>query len=330
MRILVTGGCGYVGSITARYLLERGHDVVVLDSLVRGHASFAPSGARLVVGDVGDRASAEEATDGCAAVVHCAGYTDVAESVREPELYVANNVTAPTTLLEACARAGVRAFVFSSSAAVYGAPEESPITEEAPTRPINPYGASKLTFEHTLARFAAENRMRALSLRYFNVGGAWPDGSAGESHDPETHVIPRVLAAIRSGAEVEIFGDDYPTFDGTCVRDYVHVLDLAAAHLRGVESLLVGGDDGALNLGGGTGRSVRQVVAACEKAMQTDARITLKPRRPGDPPSLVAACDRARESLGWVPQRSDLATIVADAVRWHERAEGLRVPGAEA
>jgi UDP-glucose-4-epimerase GalE len=316
VRILVTGGAGYIGSITARYLLERGHEVVVLDSLVHGRAEAVPDGAELVVADVGDVAAHESALAGCDAIVHCAGYIEVAQSVAEPALYQANNVTAPTALMASAVHRGVRNVVFSSTAAVYGEPAEVPIPEDAPTAPVNPYGATKLAFERLLAQLDASAGLRSVSLRYFNAAGAWPDGSMGEAHDPETHLIPRVLTALAAGEPVQVYGDDWPTADGSCERDFVHVMDLAAAHLLAVDYLLGDGRTCVLNLGSGRGHTVFEVVAACERAAGRKAAVQVLPRREGDPARLLAAPGLAADVLGW-RERSDLDTMVSDAQRWH-------------
>ncbi len=323
MRILVTGGAGYIGAITARYLLEQAHEVVVLDTLERGPAAAVPDGALLIQGDVGSPEMTRLAVMGCDAVIHCAGYIEVAESVAEPQRYLDNNVERPRVLLEAMGELGVRALVFSSSAAVYGVSEEIPIPEAAAPHPVSPYGESKLAFERILVDEAGTGRIASVSLRYFNAAGAWPDGSLGEAHDPESHLIPRILRGVAAGEpRITLFGDDYPTPDGTCVRDYVHVLDLAWAHLLAAEWLVEGLAQGetpvatALNLGTGTGFSNREVVAACAAVTGVDIEIERGPRRPGDPAVLVASNARAAEVLGWEPERGELATIVTDAWLW--------------
>ena len=317
MRILVTGGAGYIGSVTAHHLCARGHEVVVLDSLVHGFAAALPAQAALVQADVGDREGLDRALPGCAAVVHCAGFIEPAESVVAPELYFRNNVAAPLALLEACLRHGCPRLVFSSSCAVYGDPQEVPVSEAAPTKPLSPYGLSKLMFEEMLAAFRVAHDLRSVSLRYFNAAGAWPDGTVGEAHAPEVHLIPQVLGAIAHGVPLTVHGSDYATPDGTCVRDYVHVVDLARAHAAAIDLLLAGGESAPLNLGTGRGYSVREVIAACEQVTGVAALVAEGPRRQGDPPLLVAAADRAESLLGWRPERSDLPTIVGDAWRWH-------------
>ena len=326
MRILVTGGAGYIGSITTRVLLDAGHDCVVLDTLERGHRAAVDPRARLVEGSVGDKASLDDALDGCEAVMHLAGYIEVAESVELPERYDWVNAREPLVMLDEMVVRGIDAIVFSSTAAVYGEPETVPITEDAETRPVNPYGASKLAFERSLDEYRENHGLRSIRFRYFNVAGAWPDGSLGEAHDPESHLIPRVLTAMRHGQErFEMFGGDYPTRDGTCVRDYIHVLDLAKAHRIGLESLADGAAGGVFNLGNGRGYTNREVVSTCAEVSELDVEISIGPRRAGDPAMLVASSDRARALLGWEPERGDLRGIVADAWRWHlEHPDGYR------
>ena len=318
MRILVTGGAGYIGSVTTRALLDAGHECVVLDTLERGYASAVDRRARLVRGSVGDTELLDQTLPGIDAVMHLAGYIEVAESVAEPEKYFRANATEPAAMLAAMQRHGVGAIVFSSTAAVYGEPESVPIREDAVTRPVNPYGASKLAFEELLEGCRAEHGIRSVRFRYFNVAGAWPDGSIGEAHHPETHIIPRVLAAMRDGQDrFEVYGADYPTPDGTCVRDYIHVLDLAQAHRIGLERLGGGGEGGVFNLGNGQGYSNLQVVRTCAQVSGREVEIAFGPRRAGDPAVLVASADKAHSELGWRPARSSLAEMVGDAWRWH-------------
>lgn len=318
MRILVTGGAGYIGSITTRLLLDAGHECTVLDTLERGHREAVDPRAKLVVGSVGDDAVLDEELPGCDAVMHLAGYIEVAESVAEPEKYYRANTVEPIVMLEAMKRHSVDAIVFSSTAAVYGEPDSVPIREDAPLRPVNPYGASKLAFEEMLESCRAEQTVRSIRFRYFNVAGAWPDGSMGEAHQPETHIVPRVLAALRDGQErFEVFGGDYPTPDGTCVRDYIHVLDLATAHRIGLERLGEGGEGGVYNLGNGQGYSNLEVVRTCADVSGRDVEIAIGPRRPGDPAVLVASAEKAGVELGWTAQRGRLADIIGDAWRWH-------------
>jgi UDP-glucose 4-epimerase len=316
--VLVTGGAGYIGSITAKLLLEEGADVVVLDTLENGHAEALDSGIALVEGDVADREALRELLPEVDVVLHCAGYIEVAESQQLPGRYFDNNVRRPLVMLEEMRSANVDAIVFSSTAAVYGQPESIPIVEQARTAPINAYGASKLSFENALEWMSATGELRAIRFRYFNVAGAWPDGSLGEAHDPETHIIPRLLGACAEGRrEFEVYGGDYPTPDGTCVRDYLHVCDLARAHLMAVRALYSGESGGVYNLGNGDGYSNLEVVSACAKAVGTEIDITIGERREGDPAMLVASADAARERFGWVPERPSIDTITADAWLWH-------------
>lgn len=318
MRVLVTGGAGYIGSVTVRTLLDAGHEVTVLDTLEKGWRAAVDPRASLEVGSVSDRTALERALPGCDAVMHLAGYIEVAESQADPDRYFANNVTAPAVLLDAMIESGVDALVFSSTAAVYGRSAAVPIREDAETAPVNAYGASKLAFERLLEEFAGTRGLRSIRLRYFNAAGAWPDGSLGEAHRPETHLIPRVLASMEAGvSRFEVFGGDYDTPDGTCVRDYVHVCDLAGAHLLALERLASGGSGAVLNLGNGRGFSNLEVVAACAEVTGRAVTIEIGPRRPGDPARLVASRDRAGRELGWAARRSELRTIVEDAWRWH-------------
>ena len=318
MRILVTGGAGYIGSITTRTLLDAGHDVVVLDTLEKGWAPAVDPRAALFAGSVGDRDVLDRVMPACDAVMHLAGYIEVAESQADPDRYFANNVAAPALMLEAMADHGVGALVFSSTAAVYGVPDETPITEDASTDPINGYGASKLAFEDLLVAAGRSAGLRSVRLRYFNAAGAWPDGSLGEAHRPETHLIPRVLTAMREGRDVfEVYGGDYDTPDGTCIRDYIHVCDLAHAHLLALEGLHSGAPSGVFNLGNGRGYSNREVIEMCAAVTGRIVSIGVGPRRPGDPAMLVASPERAMSQLQWAPRRADLRTIVADAWRWH-------------
>lgn len=320
MRVLVTGGAGYIGSITCRHLLDSGHDVTVLDTLEKGHAWAVDGRARLVVGDVGDAAAVRDALSGCDAVLHCAGYIEVAESQANPGRYFDNNVERPRALLSAMAETGVDAIVFSSTAAVYGEPASVPIPEDADTAPVNAYGESKLAFERVLDEQGQRAGLRSVRLRYFNVGGAMPDGTLGEAHDPETHIIPRVLRAIGAGQSTfEVFGGDYDTPDGTCVRDYLHVCDLARAHRLALEYLHAGGVTVVCNLGNGRGYSNLEVVRACSEAAGIPVEVRIGPRRAGDPARLVASAARAQQVLGWMPEY-DLRAIVTHAWGWHAKA----------
>ena len=313
MRVVVTGGAGYIGSVSARMLLDAGHDVTVLDTLERGHRAAVDERAAFVEGDVGDPAALGEALPGAEAVLHCAGYIEVAESMKDPGRYFANNVSAPLAMLQAMEEHGVRAIVFSSTAAVYGEPTSVPIPEDAAIAPINPYGASKRAFEEILEWYGRAHGFAVAMLRYFNVSGAWPDGSIGEAHDPETHVIPRILDAIATGqGSFEVFGGDYPTEDGTCVRDYIHVMDLGEAHRLALERA-AGGDGGVFNLGNQRGYSNLQVVRTCGDVTGVDIDLEIGSRRPGDPAVLVAGNARAHRELGWEAERGELAQIIGDA-----------------
>ena len=312
MKLLVTGGAGYVGSIVAKQLLGAGHEVVVLDNLERGHRLAVPSNARLVVADLLDR-DAVRATlvEGFDGLLHFAALALVGESVSHPERYYRNNVCGTLNLLEAMADAGVTRLVFSSTCAVYGQPEEVPIAETAPTRPTSPYGTSKLAVDWMIGDFCRAHSLGAVSLRYFNVAGA--SGGLGEDHDPETHLIPNVLrAASRAKPFVEIFGTDYPTPDGTAIRDYIHIEDLSTAHLMALDGTRQG-EHAIFNLGNGSGFSVREVIAAAERVTGLEIPTREAPRRSGDPAMLVAASDRIRSELGWAPRKARLDEIVADA-----------------
>jgi len=320
MRILVTGGAGYVGSVSAERLLAAGHDVVVLDSLVTGHRAAVPVGARLEVGSYGDleAVAALLERERIDAVLHCGARSLVGESVREPALYYRENVVGGVALLDAMTRAHVGRIVFSSTAAVYGVPESSPIPEDAPLRPINPYGETKRAFEGALAAYGAAAAIRSVTLRYFNVAGATEQ--LGEDHDPETHLVPNVLRAAADGDELTIFGADYPTRDGTCVRDYVDVADVADAHLAALEATALAdartAEPLALNLGNGGGFSVREVLDAADRVVGRPIPHRDGPRRTGDPPVLVADATRAADILGWRPQRRDLETMLGSAWEW--------------
>ena len=318
-RVLVTGGAGYIGSVVVDQLLEQGCKVVVLDDLSAGHPQAVARGAAFVQGGVGNRELVDALLEGeqIEAIIHLAAFALVAESVAQPRKYVTNNVTAARVLLEAAARAGVRRFVFSSSCAVYGHPARVPIAEETPQAPVNPYGETKRDYERLLADIGPKHGMTVVSLRYFNASGATE--ARGEDHDPETHLIPNVLAAaLGKRAAVEIYGTDYPTSDGTAVRDYVHVSDIADAHLRALNVKLDGGDPVAVNLGTGMGNSVREVVEAARRVTGRPVPTIERPRRPGDPPELVAAVGRAATVLGWRASHSSLDEILGSAWRWHQ------------
>lgn len=319
MRILVTGGAGYIGSHAVRWLLRAGHDVCVYDNLCLGRRQAAPVD-RLVEGDLLDRALLETTLRErrIDAVMHFAAFAAVGESVENPAKYYQNNIVGSLSLLEAMRGAGVARIVFSSTTATYGAPQRIPITEDEPQCPINPYGFSKLVVERALDDYAQAYGFSFAALRYFNAAGASPDGDLGEDHTPETHLIPIVLeVALGRRERITIFGDDYPTPDGSCVRDYVHVDDLASAHLAALERLQPGRGI-KLNLGTGRGHSVREVINACREVTGHAIPEVIGPRRPGDPPELVADSSRARKELDWTPQFPELRTIVETAWRWHQ------------
>jgi UDP-glucose-4-epimerase GalE len=313
MRVLVTGGAGYIGSVIVARLAARGHDVVVYDNLCRGHAAAVAAGVPLVSGDVRDAAAVRAVLEdgGCEAVVHMAALAEVGESVAEPARYHSVNIDGTAAVIEAAVAAGAGRLVFSSTAAVYGAPERTPIDEDDPLAPANPYGDTKLAGERLLLQARERSEIAATALRYFNACGA--DGACGEDHDPESHLIPLALRAARDGTPVRLFGDDYSTPDGTCVRDYVHVADLADAHIAALEALPA--VQGAFNLGTGSGDSVRTVLDAVEAVTGLELARETAPRRAGDPPVLVAGNRRAAERLGWRPRRS-LTDAVADAWAW--------------
>jgi UDP-glucose-4-epimerase GalE len=319
MRILVAGGAGYIGSHTVRLLLARGHDVWVYDNLSCGHRAGVPA-ERLVVGDLNEVHKLDQLlmSQRIEAVMHFAAFTYVGESVREPAKYYQNNVVTTLTLLECLRRQRIGRFVFSSTAATFGTPEKMPITEETPQRPINPYGRTKLLVEQALADYAAAYEWGYAALRYFNASGAAADGSIGEDHEPETHLIPLVLqAALGQRPHIEVFGTDYPTPDGTCIRDYIHVDDLAEAHILALEQLKPG--KGLLyNLGIGRGYSVREVIRTAEEVSGKKVPVKEGPRRAGDPPELVASSAKIQRELGWKPRYTDLRGIIETAWSWHK------------
>ncbi|MEO7118541.1 MAG: UDP-glucose 4-epimerase GalE, partial [Candidatus Limnocylindrales bacterium] len=307
MRVLVTGGAGYVGSVSVERLIESGHEVTVLDTLVTGHRDAVPEGVTLAVGSVGEHRSVERLLrdNGIEAVLHCAARSLVGQSLKDPGLYYQENVVGGVALLNTMREVGVKRLVFSSTAAVYGVPASTPIEEDAIPKPINPYGATKLAFEEAMRWFGVASGLRAVSLRYFNVAGASP--TLGERHDPETHLIPNLLKACRGGPPLTIFGTDYATPDGTAVRDYIHVMDLADAHLAALEA--TGSAEPGLevcNLGSGSGFSVFEVLAAAESVVGRPVPHVLGERREGDPPVLVASNQRAADRLGWHPARGSL------------------------
>ncbi|MER5929632.1 UDP-glucose 4-epimerase GalE [Streptomyces sp. NPDC002054] len=316
-KYLVTGGAGYVGSVVAAHLLEAGHEVTVLDNLSTGFRAGVPAGAAFIEADIKD--AARHLDSSYEAVLHFAAFSQVGESVVNPGKYWDNNVGGTMALLAAMREAGVRKLVFSSTAATYGEPEATPITETMPTAPTNPYGASKLAVDHMITGECAAHGLAAVSLRYFNVAGAY--GQYGERHDPESHLIPLVLqVALGQREAISVFGDDYPTPDGTCIRDYIHVADLAEAHLLA----LGGATEGAhliCNLGNGNGFSVREVIETVRKVTGHEIPEVVSARRAGDPAVLVASARAAHEKLGWTPRRPDLAGIVADAWEFTRRRQ---------
>jgi UDP-glucose-4-epimerase GalE len=318
--VLVTGGAGYIGSHAAKALRAAGYEVVVYDNLSAGHRE-ATRGLRLLLGDIGDVEAVRRAIreTGATAVMHFAAWLVVPDSVRDPLRYYRNNVLGTLGTLEAMVAEGVRQFVFSSTCAVYGEPRETPISEMHPTAPINAYGQTKLAIEHALPHLEKAHGLRSVSLRYFNAAGADPEGELGEDHTPEIHVIPRALDAAGGGAPLDVFGEDYPTPDGTCLRDYVHVTDLADAHVRALRRLEAGGASAIYNVGTEQPSSVRQVIAAVEQVTGRTVNWRSAPRRPGDPAVLYAAAGKIREELGWRPARAGLVTIVADAWNWHAK-----------
>lgn len=322
--ILVTGGAGYIGSHTAKLLAHSGYPVIILDNLVYGHQDLVQSAinCKLIVGDISDRALLQDifATHTIAAVIHFAAYAYVGESVKDPAKYYRNNVAGTLTLLEEMTAAGIDSIVFSSTCATYGVPQQLPIPEDHPQHPINPYGRSKLMVEHILQDFSVAHGLRYVCFRYFNAAGADPDGLLGEDHNPETHLIPLVLqTALGIRKSISIFGTDYDTPDGTCVRDYIHVADLAAAHVLGLQYLLDGGVANTFNLGNGHGFSVRQVIDTARAVTGKPIACIEEDRRPGDPPTLVGSSAKVQATLGWTPRYTDLDSMIAHAWAWHQR-----------
>jgi UDP-glucose-4-epimerase GalE len=322
MAILVVGGAGYIGSHTARSLRRHGYDVIIYDNLSTGH-KFLADGFELIVGDIADEEKLAHALTRTAAVIHFAAHAYVGESVKNPRKYFRNNVDAALKLLNATIDAGVRTFVFSSTCAVYGVPSKMPIAEDVPRQPVNPYGVSKLFYENALEAYERAYGLRTARLRYFNAAGADESGEIGELHDPESHVIPLALAAAAgTGPELDVFGTDYPTPDGTCIRDYVHVNDLAEAHVLALQHLMNGGAPLALNLGTGEGSSVRQVMATVQKVTGKAVPWRAAPRRSGDPPVLIADPSRAQKSLQWKAVYP-LHDIVSTAWKWMQQSGAL-------
>lgn len=322
--ILVTGGAGYIGSHTVQALEQAGYDPVIFDNFSTGHRDFV-GGVPLVEGDLRKAEDIRGVFDrfDIDGVMHFAARALVVESCENPALYYENNVVGGFNLLRAMVDAGVRHLIFSSTCATYGLPDTDEISEDHPQRPINPYGETKLAFERAIRWFHSAYGLNFLSLRYFNAAGADPEGRSGEDHSPETHLIPLVLqAAAGIRKEVHMYGTDYPTPDGTCIRDYIHVVDLAAAHVEAMRRLLAGSvESQALNLGTGSGASVREVIDVCRQVSGRSFRVVESPRRPGDPPRLVASADRARTVLAWTPRQSDLPRIVSTAWAWMLRRQ---------
>ena len=321
MKILVVGGAGYIGSHNVRALVERGDEVVVMDSLVTGHREAVHPGAKFYKGDIRsaedlDRVFTENRID---AVLHFAAFIEVGESVAKPLKYFNNNVGGMQSLLEAMVRHGVDKLIFSSTAAVYGEPESVPIPEDAPKNPTNPYGESKLIMEKMMKWFDNAYGTKYVSLRYFNAAGAYFDGSIGEAHTTETHLIPLILQVPLGKREhISIFGNDYDTNDGTCIRDYIHVMDLASAHYKALEYLRKGNESNIFNLGNGNGYSVKEVIDVARRVTSHEIPAKLEERRSGDPAVLIASSDKAKEVLGWKPEYDSLERIIEDAWRWHK------------
>ncbi|NEP11872.1 MAG: UDP-glucose 4-epimerase GalE [Symploca sp. SIO1A3] len=326
-KILVTGGAGYIGSHAVLALKRSGYEVIVLDNLVYGHRDLVENvlQVELIVGDISDRQLLDQifATHNIAAVMHFAAYAYVGESMTYPDKYYRNNVAGSLTLLEAMLAASVSKIVFSSTCATYGVSETIPIPETHPQQPINPYGASKLTVERMLKDFGAAFGLKSVTFRYFNAAGADPTGLLGEDHTPETHIIPLVLhTALGKRKSFSIFGTDYPTPDGSCIRDFIHVSDLATAHVLGLDYLLNGGETDAFNLGNGNGFSVREIIEAARQVTRREIPVEEHPRRPGDPPILVGSGEKASKVLGWHPQYPDVTQIIAHAWQWHQQRHG--------
>ncbi|MGB6301579.1 MAG: UDP-glucose 4-epimerase GalE [Rivularia sp. (in: cyanobacteria)] len=326
--ILVTGGAGYIGSHTVLALKQAGYEVLILDNLVYGHRDLVEKvlQVELIEGDTGDRDLLDKLfkSRNIAAVMHFSAYAYVGESVSNPAKYYRNNVIGTITLLEAMLAASVKKFVFSSTCATYGVPEIVPIPESHPQNPINPYGATKLMVERILSDFSEAYDFKSVRFRYFNAAGADPQGNLGEDHNPETHLIPLVLqTALGKRESISIFGTDYPTDDGTCVRDYIHVSDLADAHVLGLEYLLKGGDSTFFNLGNGNGFSVKEIIEAARHITGKDIKAVECDRRPGDPPALIGSGEKARKILGWQPQYTSIKDIMTHAWEWHQKRHGI-------
>lgn len=320
MKILVTGGAGYIGSHTVKELRRQGHDVIVLDNLSRGHQGAVPQDVHLIIEDIHhiDAVRTILENEHIEGVLHFAAHSQVGESMENPAMYYDNNVVGSYSLMEAVRQAGVKYMVFSSTAAVYGEPKQTPITEDMPYCPTNVYGQTKLMIEDMLAQFSRAYGLRYVALRYFNAAGAAHDGTIGEDHTPETHLIPLIIqAALGQRKSIKIFGTDYPTADGTCIRDYVHVTDLADAHCRALQYLVDGGSSQYFNLGSQHGFSVREMIETAKRVTGRDFPVEQAPRRAGDPAVLIADSHKMKEITGWNPQHSSVENIIADAWNWH-------------
>jgi UDP-glucose 4-epimerase len=325
--ILVTGGAGYIGSHAVLALKQAGYKVVIFDNLEYGHQELVKSvlDVELVVGDTRDRAALDRvfSTHKIDAVMHFAAYIAVGESVEKPGMYYENNVVGTLNLVEAMRAADIHKLVFSSTCAVYGIPESTPIVEDCPFAPISPYATSKLMVENILSDFDAAHNFKSVRFRYFNASGADPMGRLGEDHTPETHLVPLVLfAAMGKREHISVYGTDYPTPDGTCIRDYIHVQDLATAHVLGLAYLLAGGDSQVFNLGNGNGYSVKEVIETAKKVTGKEIKVVYGDRRAGDPSILVGSSDRVRKVLGWNPEFPKLEDIIAHAWTWHQKRHG--------
>lgn len=321
--VLVTGGAGYIGSHAVKVLQQAGYQVLILDNLVYGHQDIAETlGAELIVGDTNDRALLDQLFRDrqISAVMHFAAYAYVGESVTQPDKYYRNNVVGTLTLLEAMVAANIKAFVFSSTCATYGIPQQIPMTEDHPQAPINPYGATKLMVERILQDFDVAYGLKSVIFRYFNAAGADPDGAIGEDHNPETHLIPLVLqTALGKREAITVYGTDYPTADGTCIRDYIHVNDLADAHVLGLQYLLQGNQSEIFNLGNGNGFSVKEVIDTAKAITGKPINVVFGDRRAGDPPALVGSSEKARNILNWQPKYADIKLILQHAWQWHQK-----------
>lgn len=327
--ILVTGGAGYIGSHAVKALKQKGYQIIILDNLVYGHRDIVDQalGVKLIVGELGDRPLLDRIFSeySISAVMHFAAYAYVGESVQNPAKYYRNNVVGTLTLLEAMMAAGINKMVFSSTCATYGVPKVVPIDENQPQDPINPYGMTKLMVEKLLSDFDKAYNLKSVIFRYFNAAGADPEGLLGEDHNPETHLIPLVLqTALGLRESIKIFGTDYPTPDGTCIRDYIHVSDLADAHVLGLQHLLDGKDSQVFNLGNGNGFSVKEVIEAARAVTGQPIPVEECDRRAGDPPSLVGSSDKAREILGWQPKYSAIQDMISTAWTWHQKRHGIK------